>query len=268
MDTSYLARNDTPFDETVWSLLDSVVIEAAKSVLTARRILDIEGPYGLGLKQIPLEDNQISEGDVVLAASKSLPVSLISTGFKLSARDIASYLKSGLALDLSGVAKAAQAVASAEDIIVFEGNKALGVDGLLSTSGTQSVELTNWETVGNAASDVIKAVTKLDEKGFHGPYIMAVSPALYNILFRLYPQGGPSEMEHISSIIGSLVIKAPSLKSGGIVLASGKQFASIVIGQDIATGFVGPAGSGYEFKISESIAPRIKVPAAVCILKG
>ena len=268
MDTSYLGRNDAPFGDAVWNLLDGVVVEAAKSVLSARRILDIEGPYGLGLKQVPLEDKQINESDVAISASKSLPVSLISTGFNLSARDIASYTESGFAMDLSGVAKAAQAIASAEDSIIFEGSKTLGVEGLFSASGTQSVKLSNWETIGNAASDIIAAITKLDEKGFHGPYTMALAPNLYNLLFRLYPQGGPSELEHISSVIGSKIIKAPSIKSGGVVLASGKQYASIVIGQDIATGFVGPVGSGYEFKISESIAPRIKAAASVCILKG
>lgn len=264
---NFLGRNDAPFGEVVWNLLDHVVIEAAKSVLTGRRVLDIEGPYGLGLKQIPLEDRVINDGSVTLSASKSVPVPLIDTGFTLSARDIAGFVENGFAMDMSAVAGAAQAVAAMEDSIIFEGNKALGVDGLLTASGTQSVKLSNWDAIGAASTDIISAVTKLDDKGFHGPYTLALAPGLYNLLFRLYPQGGPSEMEHISGVVGSRIIKAPSLKSGGVLLASGKQFASIVVGQDMATGYVGPAGSGYEFMISESIAPRVRVPASVCVLK-
>lgn len=264
---NYLGRNDSPFGDTIWNLLDSVVIQAAKSVISGRRVLDIEGPYGFGLKQIPLEDRVLTEGAVTISASKSISVPLFDTGFTLSARDIAAYLESGFKMDMSAVVGAAQAMAAIEDTIIFEGNKALGIDGLLTVSGTQTQKLSNWENVGTAASDIITAVTKLDEKGFHGPYTLALAPALYNALYRLYPQGGISELDHISSVIGSSVIKAPSLKNGGVLLASGKQFASIVIGQDMVTGYIGPTGASYEFTITESLAPMIRVPASVCILK-
>ena len=53
----------------------------------------------------------------------------------------------------------------------------------------------------------------------------------------------------MESIVGSKVIKAPGIKSGGVLIAEGKQFASIVIGQDMSVGFVGPQGADYEFKI-------------------
>ena len=50
-------------------------------------------------------------------------------------------------------------------------------------------------------------------------------------------------------------------------MASGKQFAAIVIGLDVTVGYVGPTGTGFEFAISESLTPRISVPESVCILK-
>jgi len=53
-----------------------------------------------------------------------------------------------------------------------------------------------------------------------------------------------------------------------VLIASGRQFATIVLGQDLAPGFVGPAGRSYEFTVSESLALRLLVPEAVCVLKG
>jgi len=50
-------------------------------------------------------------------------------------------------------------------------------------------------------------------------------------------------------------------------LASGRQYASIVVGQDMTIGFVGPAGDQIEFTISESLVPRIRQPQAICVLK-
>lgn len=267
MPSKYLAREDAPFGDEIWSALDAVVINAAKSQLSARKILDIEGPYGLALKSVPLADEVAAEGEVKIVSGPVLPVPLMETTFSVGARDLATYEASGFSLDLAVLAHAAMAVAAAEDALVFEGNKNLGVEGLLTAKGTQSVTLGKWDEIGAAANDIIKAQTALDAAGFHGPYALALAPNLYNMLFRLYPQGYQIEMQHIESIVGSSIIKAPGIKKGGVLVATGKQFASIVIGQDMSTGFVGPENGEYVFRISESLVPRIRVPAAVCVLK-
>lgn len=268
MSDKYLGREDSPFGDEIWGRLDDVVVSAARGRLSGRRLLDIEGPYGLGIKSIPLADRLVSDAGARLITADVLPIPLIETTFTLGARDLATFEETGLALDMSPVAEAAIAAASAEDTLVFEGNKDLGVSGLLTAKGVQTVTLGKWEEVGTAANDVIKAVTALDAAGFHGPYLLALAPGLYNMLYRLYPQGYQVEMQHVESIVGSSVIKAPGIKKGGVLIASGKQFASIVVGQDMRTGFIGPDDSDYKFKISESLAPRIRVPAAVCVLKG
>jgi uncharacterized linocin/CFP29 family protein len=63
------------------------------------------------------------------------------------------------------------------------------------------------------------------------------------------------------------VFKAPILDSGGILLASGRQYAAIVLGQDMSVGFIGPVGENLEFSISESLALLIRQPKAICALK-
>ena len=50
-------------------------------------------------------------------------------------------------------------------------------------------------------------------------------------------------------------------------LASGRQFATIVIGQDMTVGFTGPADENLEFTVSESLVPFIREPRALCVLK-
>jgi uncharacterized linocin/CFP29 family protein len=115
--------------------------------------------------------------------------------------------------------------------------------------------------------DVIQAATKLDEAGFHGPYALALTPSRYNLLFRRYRQGNVTELEHVRSLVTEGVIKAPAIRSGGVLLASGRQYASIVLGQDLKTGFVGPSGTEYEFTVSESVALRLLQPTAVCVLQ-
>lgn len=113
--------------------------------------------------------------------------------------------------------------------------------------------------------DVIKGVATLDRDGFHGPY--ALPPGRYNLLFRRYRQGNQIEMSHLQSMVTEGIFKAPILKEGGVLLASGKQFASIILGQDMVIGFIGSARGELEFSISESLALRIRQPKAVCVLE-
>ncbi|MDH7601549.1 MAG: family 1 encapsulin nanocompartment shell protein [Armatimonadota bacterium] len=267
MANKFLGREDAPIEEKTWKALDEAVIRTVKAQLSGRRLLEIEGPFGLHTKSVPLEDAVIEDGKVSVYAARVLPVPLMQTTFTLSARDLAAFEKTGFAFDCKEVVDAAAAIAQAEDVLVFEGSKTLGIEGLLTAKGTASVKLSSWQDVGAAANDIIKAVTALDEAGFHGPYALALAPSLYNLLQRVYPHGNLTEAQHIQSIVGSKVIKAPALKQGGVLIASGKQFASLVLAQDLMVGFIGPTGSGFEFQLSESLVPRIKVPSSICVLK-
>jgi uncharacterized linocin/CFP29 family protein len=244
-------------------VLDATMMEAAKSQLVGRRLLHIEGPFGLGLKVVSLQDVEIEPG---LIASEFLPVLMIQKTFTLGVRDLASYEREGIALDTSAVREAAIECARLEDSLIFNG--APPMPGLLTVEGSNELKLSTWDEVGTAAGDIIQVMTTLDGAGFHGPYCLALAPSRYNLLFRRYPQGNFSEMEHVKTMVTEGVFKTPILESGGVLLASGRQFASIVLGQDMTIGFIGPAEEKLEFSISESLVPFIRQPQAICILKG
>ncbi len=268
MSEKFLHRGDAPFGDEVWERIDGAVVGAAKGQLTARRLLHIEGPYGLGFKAIPGPDAPVGgAADVEVIASAVVPAALIRKTFALPARDIAAYEQNGVPLDLGPAAAAAVACAKQEDEVIFNGSKKLGTEGLLTARGTASVKLKSWSEPGVAADDLIGAVTKLDAAGFHGPYALALAPERYNLLFRRYQQGNATEIEHLRQLITEGIAKAPAIDDGGVLLAAGRQYATIALGQDLAAGFIGPAGADYEFSVSESVLLRLVVPGAVCVLK-
>lgn len=265
MANKYLAREDAPFGSDVWKVLDDAMIEAAKGQLVGRRILELEGPYGLGLKSVPLKDETTESG---LIAGSTLPLILMQEGFDLAVRDLANFEMQGITLDRSAVAEAALSLAEREDELIFKGSEELDVPGLMTVEGANSVELSDWADVGTAANDLIQAVTTLDEAGFHGPYTLALAPARYNLLFRRYERGNFSEMEHVKTLVTDGVYKAPALKAGGVLLSTGRQYASIVVGQDMTVGFIGPEGDRVAFTVSESLVPRLRRPSSICVLEG
>jgi len=262
MENKYLGRGDAPIAPETWSLIDSTMIGAAKSQLAGRRLLALEGPFGFGLKAIPISDVEIEAG---ISGSTFVPVTKLQSSFRLGKRDLAAFERDRITLDTGVVACAAIECAAQEDNVIFTGVQ--GLPGLLTSDCSSSHTLTKWDKIGTAADQIIAAVTKLDDAGFHGPYCMALAPAQYNLLLRRYPQGEGTELDHIRSIVTEGVVKAPNLKKGGVLLASGQQYASLAIGQDMAVGFNGPAGDGLDFFITETLALLIRAPEAICVLK-
>lgn len=270
MTNTYLHRGDAPFGGDVWKRIDKTVVGAAKSQLTGRRLLALEGPYGLGVKALSGREKPLTSeaGDhPAMGGAELYPLLTIRTSFVIPIRDIASFEKTDVPFDVSNVTEAACACANLEDELVFSGSKEAGLKGLLNTPGSASLKLKNWDAVGAAADDLIAAVTKLDDAGFRGPYALALAPKLYNLLFRRYQQGNMTEMDHLKTFITDGLIKAAALKSGGVVIATGAQFASIALGQDLMAGFVGPAGGDYEFALSETVTLIVRKPEAICVLK-
>jgi uncharacterized linocin/CFP29 family protein len=259
---SYFGLEDAPIKSKTADFLKSIMVDAAKSVLSGRRLLDIEGPFGLGLKVLPLADGESETG---IITSAGLPLSLIEKSFTMSTRDIAAFELDGVSLEAAELAEAAIEAARMEDGLIFKGSKE--VPGLLAVKGSSSLNLASWDQVGNAVNDIIEAVTLLDGAGLHGPYSLALAPARYNLLLRRYPTGNFSELEHIKTIATQGIVKAPAIEKGGILIASGRQFLSIVLGQDMTLNFIGPSAERMEFSIQESLVLRVRQPRAICVLK-
>lgn len=267
-----LNRNDAPFGGQVWDLIDRTVVDAAKSQLFMRRVVDIEGPFGLGTKSVQKLDRPTDEksefygATAVVMGSDSIRLANIQSTFFISSRDIAAFESSGIAFDASQVANAAIATARQEDIIVLSGSKALDIQGLMNHPGTNAFQLNSWDAVGAAANDIMSAVTQMDKAGFHGPYSLALAPNLYNALFRKYPDTNILEIQHIREFVTAGVEKAAAIRSGGVLINYGTEYVSIVLGQDIMAGFIGPTAGGYDFSVSESVTVRVKEPQAVTVL--
>jgi uncharacterized linocin/CFP29 family protein len=270
----YLPREDAPIGDRVWSMIEEAVIGPAKMQLAGRRLLDIHGPFGLGTRTLDHKEREIGHeatfGDARarMTAPDTTPIPLIYSRFELAIREVAAAEEKGSLLDLDAPARAAIACARLEDDVIFNGSPDLRIDGLLTAPKASRVQLGDWWQLGQPVEDLIKASNALDAAGFPGPYTAALAPSLYNVLFRRYQETSLTQLEHARLVIAGGIVKAPTLASGGVVLASLRHFASLVIGQDMTPAFVGPAPTGYEFVIMESIAPRITVPEAICVLQA
>jgi len=161
--------------------------------------------------------------------SRALSVPMIYRRFAISKRRIAAWQEMGQPLDLKAAEDAGQAVAAREEEFIYQGQTDFHLGGLLTVAGRQTLEAGNWANVEEVLENVITAVNMLDDKGYRGPYGLALAPELYNNLFRRYPGSDLLQIEHLKRLCTRGIVKA-AIK--GCVLVA-REAGAIVVGQDL-----------------------------------
>ncbi len=263
MSGDYLNRAQAPFGEALWRTIDDAVVDAARDLLTGRRFLELDGAYGVGLTAIEAgsdEDTREDAEGVAIVMGRVQAVPMLRKTFKLSIRRIAGHVENGQPLDLAAAEDAAEAVADREEALIYRGEDSL--PGLLTVSGRHHVQGGDWSEIEQALRDVMAGVTRLDSDGFRGPYALALSPPLYNGLFRLYPGTDLPQIEHLRRLCTRGIFKTDI--EGGVLVDP--RVGVLIVGQDLRTGYIAQDGIHYQLYVSESIALRIDDPKAVCTL--
>ncbi|MBK1701287.1 family 1 encapsulin nanocompartment shell protein [Thiococcus pfennigii] len=264
---SYLNRDAASFPAELWTRIDAAAIGAARDRLTARRFLDLEGPFGIGLTSVEIGDEAVvNEPDGELAGtvgSRSIPVPMLQQPLALSIRRVEGHLRLGLPLDLRPVEAAAEAIARREEQVIYQGIPELGLEGLMTANGRSSVPCGDWSEVEQAIGDVLAAVNRLDANGYVGPYALALSPVRYNALFRRYQCSDMLQLDHLQRLCEAGLFKAPI---DGAVLVDAR-VGDIKIGQDIQVGYSSNDGTYFRLVVSESLVFMLDEPEAICTLE-
>jgi uncharacterized linocin/CFP29 family protein len=264
--TDYLNRTAAPFSDAIWKQIDEAAISAARDTLTGRRFLEVEGPVGLGLTSVEVGNDDFcrqpapDEAGAVLGRAISVP--MLRKSFDLSIRRVAAHQEMGQPLNLVPVQTAAEAVAAREEEFVYTGQKNFGLPGLLTVEGKNHHPGGVWTNIQQALDDVVAAVNILDTRGFRGPYALALSPALYNGLFRLYPGTELVQLQHLRRLCERGVYKAP-IENGVLV---DPRVGRLLIGQDLMSGYIGQNGVHYQLFLTLSLVLMVEEPGAICTI--
>ena len=265
--SAYMNRQRSGFPDQMWQQIDEAAVDAARDILTARRFLAVEGPFGAGLTSVEVGTESYArpagEDRAAVVASRAIGVSMLQQVFELSIRRVEGHLRMGLPLDLRPVEDAAEAVAWREEELIYHGIAEQGLAGLMTAEGRSTVEIRAWDQVEQALNDVIAAVEQLDRNGFRGPYALALSPSRYNKLFRRYEGSDMLQLDHLSRLCEAGVHKAPI--DGAVVVDP--RVGQIDIGQDLRIGFSANDGIHFRLFASESLVLLLDDPAAICTLE-
>ena len=262
----YLARESADLSVELWNRIDDTVIGTARKQLSCRRFLKVFGPLGPGATTVAVDgvgkEEVLEDGIGRIVGRTQLELPLLYEDFTLLGRDLELAAQTGLPVDLSAAIAAAKKAARREDDLVLNGNKALGVDGLLTVKGSAKVKKGDWKTGENGFS----AVSQLAKTGYLGRYALVVAPDLFLDLQRLQPSTGMLEIDRIQKLIGDNVFMTSALAPGKAVLVCAEpEYVDLAVGLDLSVGYLELADFNHTFRIMETAALRVKDPAAIVV---
>ncbi|MCX7759767.1 MAG: bacteriocin family protein [Hydrogenothermaceae bacterium] len=277
---NYLKREDAPLTEAQWQQIDKIVVDTAKKTLVGRRFIEITGPFDPSVQFTTIDSIDVGDtgacglfgetecGVVRVKERKYAPLPIIYKDFKYHWRDIETANKLGLGLDMSIPAAAAYQVAVAEDKLIFHGDTESGFYGLLNVPGRNTVTLSDWDTTGEAFSNILSAVVKLNENGFYSNLALILNPKDYANLHRLYGNSGTLEIDQIRKLFDVGVFITPVIPQlSAVVVATGIENMDLFVAQDMITAYYNYDNMDHYFRIFEIVALRIKRPESICTIE-
>jgi len=116
----------SPVTADLLQSLEDAAVSAARDIISGRRIIDVEGAYGIGLTTVEVgNDDKCRETgpeEASAVVSRALPVPMIYRHFAVSKRRIASWQEMGQPqFNVKAAADAGQAVAAREEEFIYRG---------------------------------------------------------------------------------------------------------------------------------------------------
>lgn len=254
--SGYLLRDDAPLSEAIWKQIDEMVATVVTKNLVGRRIVPLVGPLGWGVEVVPLSGFAGADEGYVAGTVAYLELEQLEAEFRLRLKHLAMADQTPYGLDLGAAATAAAVLARKEDEKIIGGLVAKAAKGVLG----------DWGSPNGPFSAVADAIAALRGGGFDGPFALVLNHKLYARLASLMMHG-QRELRLVEQLVEAGIFQTPVLGDDqALVLSPQSWNMDMVVGQDIATAFVGNEGLDLGFCILETVALRVKRPGAALLL--
>jgi uncharacterized linocin/CFP29 family protein len=260
-----LHRELAPISDKAWAQIEEEASRTLKRHLAARRVVDVQGPKGLGLSAVGTGHvRQIQPpGDGIQAVQRDANAIVeLRVPFELTRQSIDDVERGATDSDWSSVKEAARKIAFAEDRAVFDGYAAAGIQGIREGGSNPRVVLPS--NVQGYPGAVAQAVSQLRLAGVNGPYALVLGAKAYTAASGGSDEGYPI-FHHIERVVDGGIIWGPAIEGGLVVTTRSGDFA-LDIGQDISIGYQSHSSSMVELYFLETFTFRLLTTEAAVVL--
>lgn len=260
-----LKRGLAPLTSEIWEEIDGRAKEVLENYLTARKVVNINGPKGWNSNVVSEGRLDIikEDGDGVSAGTYRVkPLMEVRASFELNRWEMDNIVRGAKDIDLSSLEEAAKKIALYEDKAIFEGNKSANIEGILEVGGSTELSL------GTSREEILDAITKgalkLESSYASKPFTLVVSTDVYRTINK--ELSGYPLSKQIEKIIGGEIVVSPAIK-GAILLPQSHEDIEMTIGQDLSIGYEHHDSKTVRLFITESFTFRVLDPAIIVKFK-
>ena len=265
--TDALKRFSAPVSEAVWGEIDGTAASVLRARLSARTIVDFNGPLGWDADAIGLGRTKAVEKG---AANKpawgmrqALPMVEVRMPFTLSLEELENLERGAKDVDLDALETAAKSMALFEESALYAGLPKAGIAGILSSA--ESKPIATAAQPEPLVDAVAGAIAQLRENDIDGPYAFVGGPKAFGVLSRIVPAGG-TVRQVIEQMTGLAPAWSPALTGAAVVSARGGDY-ELTVGQDIAVGHAKHDAEKIALYLVETFTFRVIEPRAAVELK-
>ena len=260
-----LYRELAPVSAAAWTAIEEEARRTLKRHLAARRVVDVQGPRGFDFSAVGTGHTQgiASPGESVQAVLREVKALVeLRVPFELTRQAVDDVERGATDSDWSLVKDAARKIAFAEDISVFEGYAAAGMEGI--RKGNSNPALTLPSGVRGYPDIVAQAVSQLRLAGVNGPYALVLGSEPYTAVTGGSDEGYPV-LQHIHKLVDGDIIWAPAIRGGFVLSTRGGDF-ELDLGQDMSIGYLNHSETGVRLYLQESFTFRLLTTEAAVAL--
>ena len=231
-----LHRELAPISDEAWAQIEEEVARTFKRNLAGRRVVDFKGPGGPRLSSVGtghLRRLDAPAEGVEARQHVVRPLAQLRVFFDLSREAIDDVERGANDSDWQPAKDAAEALARAEDGMIFSGYPAAGIDGIGKASSNAAITLP--DDVSEYPDAVARALKTLRLAGVDGPYVLVLGAEAYTRLSEASDDGYPV-LKHIGRLIEADILWAPAIE-GAIVLSTRGGDYELHVGRDLSIGY-------------------------------
>lgn len=253
-------RELAPVSSEAWSEMEERLMEVFRTYLSARKVVDVEGPKGFNYNVIT-EGRLANVGDensVKFGTYDVLPLTESRVEFEMSRWELDNVMRGAKDVDYAPLEEAAQKIALFEEKAIYKGIEDAFIKGLIPASEHESITFGNDEE--SIMDSISKAIIKLNESFQVTPFVLVVGDEAYNRILSAksaYPLD-----RRIEELIGHKIVYS-HVVDGAILVPFNHEDLELTIGQDMTLGYQNHDNENVRFFIAESFTFRVLDPTII-----
>jgi len=255
-----LKRTLAPITDEAWGEIDNQAKLILKGNLSARGIIDFDGPHGWKFAAVNVGCVEMGESGVIegVLAGKRLaqPLIEVKVPFSLAISEMDDIARGLRSPELTPLIDAARKAAHFEDKAIYLGFEKGGIRGIFKSSEHKPVKVKKEASTFEA--EIEEAVLAIQKMGIGGPYHLVLGTTLFQSLMEGDGKGYPLK-KRVQEILGGKIVWSPALKGGAVISGRGGDMI-LTVGQDFSIGYAGHDAEKVNLYVTECFTFQVIEP--------